>query len=135
MTAPKEPSCVGIRSVLTVLLASLLAVGLVAPTGTAAANPPPPTTYYLALGDSLSQGFQDGHITDKGYVDDLYATLKVSNPRLELEKLGCPGESTTTMISGGICPYPEGSQLAQAKQFISDHPGSGRQDHHHHRIE
>ena len=111
------------RSVLTVLLAAFLAVGVMAPSGTAAANPPPTTTYYLALGDSLSQGYQDGKITDHGYVDDLYATLKIRNPQLELEKLGCPGESTTTMISGGICPYAEGSQLAQAKEFISDHPG------------
>jgi len=111
-----------IRSVLTVLLTTVLAVGVLTPSGTAAANPPP-TTYYLALGHSLSQGYQDGKITDRGYVDDLYATLKIRNPGLELQKLGCPGESTTTMISGGICPYAEGSQLAEAKKFISDHPG------------
>ena len=80
-------------------------------------------TYYLALGDSLSQGYQNGHITDRGYVDALYATLKAKQPQLELKKLGCPGESTTTMIKGGICPYAEGSQLAAAKKFIKDHQG------------
>ena len=80
-------------------------------------------TYYLALGDSLSQGYQNGKITNNGYVDALYSTLKTSQPQLELKKLGCPGESTTTMISGGICPYEAGSQLAAAEQFIRDHRG------------
>jgi len=56
------------RSVLTVLLTTVLAVGVMTPSGTAAANPPP-TTYYLALGDSLARGYpyDVGSDSDYGY--------------------------------------------------------------------
>ncbi|GAB3662286.1 hypothetical protein GCM10027589_25050 [Actinocorallia lasiicapitis] len=81
------------------------------------------STYYLALGDSLSLGSQHGHSTDEGYTDALYAGFKATQPELKLVKLGCGGESTTTMIEGGICPYPEGSQLNAAVAFLKAHPG------------
>jgi lysophospholipase L1-like esterase len=42
---------------------------------------------------------------------------------LRLVKLGCPGETTSTMINGGICRYPGGSQLAAAVAFLRDHRG------------
>ena len=79
----------------------------------------PVTSYYLALGDSLSRGFQPnpaGHSvpTDQGYPDQLYAMLRPGHPGLRLVKLGCGGETTATMIHGGICSYPGGSQLAAA---------------------
>jgi hypothetical protein len=38
-------------------------------------------------------------------------------------KLGCPGETTGTMISGGICHYARGSQLAAATAFLNAHRG------------
>lgn len=38
-----------------------------------------------------------------------------------LVKLGCSGETSYTMIRGGICRYPAGSQLAQAKHFLRTH--------------
>ena len=87
-----------------------------------------PATYYLALGDSLSQGVQPnaagtGVETGQGYPDQLYAVLRASHPSLELVKLGCPGETTETMIHGGICRYPDGSQLAAAVAFLSAHRG------------
>jgi lysophospholipase L1-like esterase len=88
----------------------------------AAAAPPPPVHYYIALGDSLSVGYQPAHAgqptnanTSQGYTDDLYATLHAKDPGLVLVKLGCSGETTATMINGGICSYPEGSQLKQAE--------------------
>ena len=85
-------------------------------------------SYYLSLGDSLSQGVQpnaagDSVETNQGYPDQLYAALRLGNPRLRLVKLGCPGETTGTMITGGICSYPQGSQLAAAVSFLKYHRG------------
>jgi lysophospholipase L1-like esterase len=84
-----------------------------------------PPTYYLALGDSLAIGIQpsaNGDVaTNQGYADDLFAVFRTRIPGLNLAKLGCSGETTTTMIQGGICSYPQGSQLAAAVSFIETH--------------
>ena len=82
--------------------------------------------YYLALGDSLALGFQPNAAgtpapTNHGYVDDLYAFYRAFIPNLRLAKLGCSGELTTTMISGGKCAYTEESQLAEAVAFLHAH--------------
>ena len=82
--------------------------------------------YYLALGDSLSQGVQPNSAgqsveTEQGYANDLWSQLHATKPDLKLAKLGCPGETTTTMINGGICPYPMTSQLAEATAFLTTH--------------
>ena len=87
-----------------------------------------PASYYLALGDSLSQGVQPDAAgvsveTGQGYANQAYAALRTSHPGLELVKLGCPSETTATMISGGICGYPGGSQLAAAVAFLRAHRG------------
>jgi lysophospholipase L1-like esterase len=89
---------------------------------------PIPASYYLALGDSLSQGVQPNATgasveTQQGYPDQLYAALRPRHPGLRLVKLGCPGETTSTMIDGGICRYPGGSQLAAAAAFLRAHRG------------
>jgi len=89
---------------------------------------PPPATYYLALGDSLSQGVQPDAAgtsveTTQGYPDQLYAILHRNQPGLRLVKLGCAGETTGTMINGGICHYDQGSQLAAATAFLTAHRG------------
>jgi lysophospholipase L1-like esterase len=94
----------------------------------AAAKPPPPASYYLALGDSLSRGVQPDAAgasveTGQGYPDLLYATLLASHPALRLVRLGCPGETTKTMMHGGICHYSAGSQLAAATAFLRAHRG------------
>jgi lysophospholipase L1-like esterase len=87
----------------------------------AAATP----VYYLALGDSLAIGIQpsaNGDVpTKQGYADDLFAVFRTRVPGLTLTKLGCSGETTTTMIEGGICSYAQGSQLAAAVSFIETH--------------
>ena len=85
-------------------------------------------TYYLSLGDSLAQGVQPNSSgqsveTKQGYPDQLFAGLRLGNPTLKLVKLGCPGETTGTMINGGICSYTEGNQLAAAAAFLTSHPG------------
>lgn len=83
------------------------------------------TSYYLALGDSLAIGIQpsaNGDVpTNQGYADDLYAVLHARAKGLALEKLGCSGETTTSMIEGGICTYAQGSQLAAALAFLQTH--------------
>ena len=84
--------------------------------------------YYLSLGDSLAQGIQPGPSggdgpTSDGYPDVLASRLRATFPSLRLVKLGCSGETTTTMIKGGICPYHAGSQLAQATRFLRSHRG------------
>jgi lysophospholipase L1-like esterase len=100
---------------------------------TAAASPRPTTpTYYLSLGDSLSVGVQpdsQGHLqaTGQGYADDLFAAEKAAQPGLHLVKLGCSGETTRTMVTGGVCTYPgSGSQLEAAAKFLREHRGSVR---------
>jgi lysophospholipase L1-like esterase len=81
--------------------------------------------YYLALGDSLSQGYQPnangiGTDTDQGYVDDIYSSELASDSSLVVEKLGCPGETTKTFIKGGICPIYS-NQLNDAARFLKKH--------------
>jgi lysophospholipase L1-like esterase len=78
--------------------------------------------YYLALGDSLAYGYQPTHVTGQGYVDQLYATLHARQPRLTLQNLGCPGETTGTMLNGGVCPYQGfSSQMDAALAFLRQH--------------
>jgi GDSL-like Lipase/Acylhydrolase family len=94
--------------------------------GAPARHPAPRISYYVSLGDSLSRGMQpDGAgamvATSQGYADQLYATLRARDPGLRLVKLGCSGETTITMIHGGICHYPGGSQLAAAASFLRGH--------------
>lgn len=64
-------------------------------------------------------------VTDHGYVDDLYALYRRSDPRLQLVKLGRPGETTTSMIKGAVCDQygDAGSQLAAAVDFLTAHRG------------
>jgi lysophospholipase L1-like esterase len=86
------------------------------------------TSFYLSLGDSLSRGVQptatgQDIATNRGYPDRLVATLRGHLRGLRLVKLGCSGETTETMIRGGICHYPAGSQLAQAARFLRTHRG------------
>jgi lysophospholipase L1-like esterase len=125
------------RALLAVVAAVLLLVAGGASASASTAHRPPghgaaPTEYYLSLGDSLAVGFQPdatgaGRPTGQGYADDLFALLRLREARhgkdLRLVKLGCPGETTASLINGGICAYPAGSQLAQARLFLAAHRG------------
>ena len=89
---------------------------------------PATTSYYLALGDSLAQGVQpDANgtsvATAQGYPDQVYAALRAGHPGLRLVRLGCPGETTKSMMRGGLCRYGAGSQLAAATAFLRAHRG------------
>jgi lysophospholipase L1-like esterase len=94
--------------------------------------------YYLSLGDSLAAGAQPDATgatvaTDQGFTDQLYAMLSQREPDLRVHELGCPGETTTTTINGGICGYADGSrysytadkgsQLGAALTFLAAHRG------------
>jgi lysophospholipase L1-like esterase len=111
---------------------------------TASAAPPPkfnpPKSYYLALGDSFSFGYQVTRLTtppdpaafDHGFVDSLSVYLRSIQPEITTVNYGCPGESTVTFIQGG-CPataqgFPlhdsfSGAQLDAAVDFLRSHPG------------
>jgi lysophospholipase L1-like esterase len=84
-------------------------------------------TYYLSLGDSLAAGVQPigdpnaAFRTNQGYAEQLLQRAKARYPKLALQKLGCPGETTTTLIHGGICTYDHGSQLDEAVAFLRGH--------------
>ena len=82
--------------------------------------------HYLSLGTSLAVGIQPdasgaNRLTDEGYADQLHDILAPEFRKLKLTKLGCPGETTSTMMNGGLCDYEEGSQLAQAVEFLRAH--------------
>jgi lysophospholipase L1-like esterase len=98
-----------------------LAAGLALPAAASAH-----TSWYLALGDSLARGVQPNAAgtsvpTRQGYADAIFKAERKKVRGLKLEKLGCPGETTASMISGGICHYSAGSQLAAARKFLRTH--------------
>ena len=103
---------------LTVVL-SLFTAGAPKAQATPGDNP-----VYVALGDSLSVGYQPGHgRTDNGYVDDLLRRARRGIPTLVVRKFGCPGETTRAMISGldSGCSYAAGTQLDAAVAFLNNH--------------
>ncbi|MFQ6005864.1 MAG: SGNH/GDSL hydrolase family protein [Woeseia sp.] len=91
--------------------------------------------YYVSLGTSLSVGVQPDSggrlgLTNQGYADQLYGIIKpafdAAGPptrTLQHVSFGCPGETTSTMTNGGICPYLEGSQLDAAVAFLTANQG------------
>jgi lysophospholipase L1-like esterase len=117
-----------LRTVYASAAAAILATAAVTACSSPAPQPGTPASYYLALGDSLAQGVQPNNAgtsveTAQGYPDQVYAVLHRSRPGLRLVQLGCPGETTKTMINGGICRYPGGSQLTAAVAFLKAHHG------------
>ncbi|SDJ48406.1 GDSL-like Lipase/Acylhydrolase family protein [Frankineae bacterium MT45] len=113
-----------IRRMLTAaLIVAVTIIVAVLPRAASATTP----TYYLALGDSLSVGLMPGQReSDQGYADDYYASLKTHHPGLQLVKLGCPGETSESLIDGGPnCSYPgAASQLVAAENFFQQHPSA-----------
>jgi lysophospholipase L1-like esterase len=121
---------------LVAALASLMAVATTAGAKTTAAIT---THYYLALGDSLSVGYQPdsagvGHETDQGYANDIYAVAKKKVKNLKLVEFGCPGDTTTSMLTGKgnalaakafKCDRTGGSQLKAAERFLKAHSAKG----------
>jgi lysophospholipase L1-like esterase len=114
----------------TVLVALGCALVALAPVAALAKPSPkkPKAKYYLALGDSLARGVQPNASgksvpTNKGYATDLYKVEKKKLKGLKFKDLGCPGETTKTMMNGGTCHYAQGNQLAAAVKFLKSHKG------------
>jgi lysophospholipase L1-like esterase len=109
----------------------------------------PPKQYYLALGDSLTFGYQQQKIEDElkagtykpsnfaGFVVPFSNRLLALRPSLSTINYGCPGETTVTFINGG-CPFLQvaspppslhnsygaaTSQLQAALTYLRQHPG------------
>lgn len=114
-------------------LVTICVLGLVLiPAGAAAGASDAAPVYYLSLGDSLAAGTQPGReFTNEGYADQLAALLRARMPNLRLVKLGCPGETTTSMMVPDLsyegrvgrkgCHFPHGSQLDEAMSFLHAH--------------
>ena len=87
-----------------------------------------PSYFYLDLGGSASVGFQPtladprGAVTAHGYANDVVAYEAARGIHLHLRELGCPGETTTTMLhGGGNCYGADDSQLQEAMNFLYGH--------------
>jgi lysophospholipase L1-like esterase len=108
--------------------------------GLAQRTPPkfnPPKTYYLALGDSVTYGYQASKVGlpptafKTGYVDDFAVRLRQIQPAITIVNYGCPGDTTSSFITGP-CLWTalgqqlhddfSGSQLSAAVAFLRAHP-------------
>jgi len=122
-----------LRLARSAICVAVLAVVSVVPADAARAR------YYLSLGDSLAQGMQPDAAgltlnTDEGYADQLYVIEKRKIPGLELVKLGCGGETTTSFLTGKGnsgdalllgCNPAGGSQMVAAERFLRTHRRRG----------
>ena len=99
---------------LVVIAAALVAV----PVAQAEPGPKfnPPKSVYLALGDSLAFGYQlakfnanfpteNPAVYNTGYVDDFSQQLTAIDPGIQTVNLGCPGETTDSLLGPAACPY------------------------------
>ena len=117
-------------------LLATVAAALLAATSARADNG---VRYYVSLGDSLAAGTNATGVgdpfifTDNGYADQLAALEQARIPKLELVKLGCPGETTGSMVDPfpyegrgdhHLCRFSHGSQLAEAVNFLHAHKGN-----------
>jgi lysophospholipase L1-like esterase len=135
MTYRSTRAC--IAPALAVVLATFGALG--ASTAVAKHKATATPHYYLALGDSLSVGFQPnrqgvGLETKQGYTNDLFAAELKSIPGLKLVEMGCPGDTTTSLLTGKgnaanaskfHCDRSGGSQLKAAEKFLKTHHKKG----------
>jgi hypothetical protein len=131
-------STIGARFASAVVATVITTVSVVVPAAasSAASDSPPDRSerYLLALGDSISFGFQGPKVTDPpnpaafdtGYVD----VLAARDRSVDVVNYSCPGETTTTFIGGG-CPWRQsgfalhdeyrGSQLVAAVGYLLAH--------------
>lgn len=116
-----------------VVVAVLALGGLSAPVASAQAPAAPGSSsnamgWYLAMGDSLAAGYQPGQGDDKtgGYVGGVLDAVKADTAKTKLVNVACSGETVVTMVAGGRCAYDEGTQLAQAVEFLHAHSRTTR---------
>jgi lysophospholipase L1-like esterase len=113
------------------VVSALLSGGAVHARSSTAAKAPVLGTFYLALGDSLSVGYQPPIAAESwthGWVYQFRDMLNTIHP-VELQDLAIRGECSFTLIKGGLdpaCPtksVDSPSQLAEAVTFLQDHAG------------
>lgn len=126
------------RHSLIACLAGVLSITVASPASSQVVHGP--KQYYLALGDSITYGYQaykhaaglPPSAYDTGYVDVFAAYLREIQPGITVVNYGCPGESTWTFRKGP-CLWTEfgeqlhddfsGRQLDAAVDFLRAHPG------------
>jgi lysophospholipase L1-like esterase len=87
--------------------------------------------YYMALGNSLTFGYQPNFDFSSGFADDVFNALKPSGAT-EAINFGCAGETTTTFIEGGCVAHfahhgsYTGAQLDAAIAFLTSARHVGR---------
>jgi lysophospholipase L1-like esterase len=134
------------RSLVVVVTISLLLCLVLGPDVGAGRQTTPATStaspkgYYLALGDSITYGYQPTRARpgarastfDTGFVDVFASRLRNVAPGITVVNYGCPGESTVTFVRGGCPAFADhielhdafrGSQLKAALSFLRAHPG------------
>lgn len=135
------PSCScwsNLRIMPTACLAGVIVVGAASSASSQVVHGP--KQYYLALGDSITYGYQASKheaglppsAFNTGYVDVFAARLREIRPDITVVNYGCPGESTRSFLKGP-CLWTEfgerlhdsftGSQLDAALSFLRSHPG------------
>ena len=119
-------------------LAGIVLIGSVSPAWSQVVRGP--KQYYLALGDSITYGYQaykhaaalPPSAYNTGYVDVFAEHLREIQPAITVVNYGCPGESTRSFLKGP-CLWTEfgeqlhdsftGRQLDAALSFLRTHSG------------
>jgi len=109
---------------LSALVLTVSGLGATSIAGAATSTP----VFYLDIGGSASVGVQPtladphGEPTASGYANDLVALEAARGISFQLVQIGCPGESTTTMLYGGDrCYQSPTTQLTTAVSFLQSH--------------
>lgn len=113
------------------LIAVAISAVAFAPVASAGPTKVTPKKYYLALGDSLAFGYQGYKVVSPfaesqfqtGYVDDLTTYLKTIKPDIQTVNKGCPGATSTELISVAGCttyPFQLHSAYAPGKSQLQD---------------
>jgi lysophospholipase L1-like esterase len=119
---------VRVKRLLALLIAPMAAL-TASITPMAAEAAPASPQFYLSLGDSLAQGVQPNATgqsveTNQGYADQLFQIEQSQFTLLQLAKLGCPGETSTSFLMGGpFCAYSPTPQMQEALAFLAAHHG------------
>src|SRR3954451_25173360 len=108
----------------------ILLAGFAIPVAAQAQGSKPPK-YYVSLGTSLAAGVQADKktgapiVTDDAYTDQIYQRVKGQIPNLQHVKLGCPFETSHSMVDGvgSVCYVNKPSQLETAEAFMKAHKG------------
>lgn len=138
---------------MTALFITVAGLGHAAQAAPGQAHTAAPATYYLALGDSYTAGFQAATVPidrtcsdtkqdaagQRGYVCLFWNQLKSVDPSIKLRNLAIPGDDTCSFLSITLCggqarsgatlgdrpPYnfASESQMTAALKILKAHPG------------